>query len=144
MEVSAGFLLCLVAAACWGITEGLAKIVVRHMEPLVFTWGRCMLLAPVFLVTASADGLVLPPTGALWAGVIGIALAGPVLARYLYMKSLTLLPVSKAALINQLQPIWVALLAGLIFQSIPTLKECIGGVMIIAGCMLLVRRKSQR
>jgi len=143
MEVSRGFLICLAAALCWGLSEGMAKIAVRHMEPLVITWGRCLFLAPVFFLTASAspEGLVLPSSAPLWAGVLSIALVGPVLGRYSYMKALSLIPVSKAALINQLQPVWVAVMACLLLKTLPSVREFAGGLMIIAGCMILVRRR---
>jgi drug/metabolite transporter (DMT)-like permease len=72
--------------------------------------------------------------------VIGLAVSGPVIGRFLYMKSLSLMPVSKAALILQFQPIWVAVIAGVLIGTIPSPKEWFGGALIIAGCILLVRR----
>ena len=146
VEISRGFFYCLAGAACWGVTEGLGKVAVRHIEPLLFTWGRSVLLCPAFLAAALASptGMVLPHGAGTWAGVAGVALSGPVLARYLYMKSLSLIPVSKAALVNQTQPVGVALLAGLALGRVPAPKEWIGGSMIILGCMLLVKGKNKR
>ncbi len=143
VEISRGFVLCIVACILWGVTEGLAKVAVRHASPLFFTWGRTVLLAPAFYCTALASngGLVLPDSTHLWILVIALSLSGPVVARYLYMKCLTLLPVSRAALINQSQPIWVAVIAGVCLGVLPGPREWIGGGLIIAGCLLLVRRR---
>jgi drug/metabolite transporter (DMT)-like permease len=63
------------------------------------------------------------------------------MGRILYMKSLMYLPVSKVAVINQFQPVWVALLASIFLHTLPSLREWIGGILIITGCMLLVRKK---
>lgn len=144
VEISRGFVLCMVSCLLWGVTEGLAKVAVRHASPLVFTWGRTVLLAPVFCCAAIASdrGLVLPDSARLWILVIALSLSGPVVARYLYMKCLTLLPVSRAALINQSQPIWVAVIAGICLGVLPGVREWIGGGVIIAGCLLLVRQRN--
>jgi drug/metabolite transporter (DMT)-like permease len=56
------------------------------------------------------------------------------------MKSLSFMPVSKTALILQFQPIWVAVMAGILIDTIPSPKEWLGGGLIIGGCILLVRR----
>lgn len=145
VEISRGFILCLVAAFFWGITEGLAKVVVRNVTPLVFTWGRAVMLLPAFYLTAafSRDGVMLPKGAALWIGIVALSVIGPVMGRYLYMKSLTLIPVSKTALINQLQPVWVAVLAGILLKTLPSPREWIGGALIIMGCVLLVRKRGE-
>ena len=142
MEISKGFLFCLGGALLWGVTEGLAKVAVAYVQPLIFTWGRCLILLPIFFIAASIspEGVVLPMNGYLWAGLIGLALSGPVIGRFLYMKSLSFMPVSKTALILQFQPIWVAVMAGILIGTIPSPKEWFGGALIIAGCILLVRR----
>jgi len=142
VEISEGFILCMGAAVLWGITEGLAKVVVQSVEPVLFTWARSLMLIPLcaFSCALSTEGLLLPPDPGIWAGVIGLALVGPVLGRLLYMKSLRLIPVSKAALICQIQPVWVALFAGIMLGTLPSPKEWLGGALIIAGCVLLVRR----
>jgi len=141
VAISKGFVLCILAALCWGISEGLAKMALASVAPLVFAWGRCMILAPVFLAAAAAspEGVVLPGTPEVWWGVIGVALSGPVIARFCYLKSLTVLPVSKVALINQFQVVWVAVTAGILLRTLPTAREWAGCAMIIAGCLLLVK-----
>jgi drug/metabolite transporter (DMT)-like permease len=140
VALSRGFVLCLLGALFWGVSEGFAKVALRSIEPVVFTWGRSLILAPVFLAAAvaSPEGLVLPGTAELWIDIAALALCGPVLARYLYLRSLTVLPVSKVALINQSQPIWVAAVAGVLLGTVPGAREWAGGVLIIAGCLLLV------
>jgi drug/metabolite transporter (DMT)-like permease len=140
IEMSHGLFLCLVSALLWGVAEALAKKAVQHLEPFLFTWARSLLLIPVFWIvaTASDEGLVIPRTAEVWTGVIALSIAGPVLGRYLYLKSLTLIPVSKCALINQSQPVWVAVIACVVLGTLPGLREWIGGLVIMGGCVLLV------
>ncbi|MHC4944240.1 MAG: DMT family transporter, partial [Planctomycetota bacterium] len=140
IEMSHGLMLCLLSALFWGVAEALAKKAVQYLEPFLFTWARSLLLIPAFWIAAacSKEGLVMPQTPEIWTGVIGLSIAGPVLGRYLYLKSLTLIPVSKCALINQSQPVWVAALACLLLGTLPGLREWIGGLFIMGGCIILV------
>jgi len=142
IKLSDGLFLSLVSAVLWGTSEGLAKIVVRSVPPILFTWGRSVLLCPAYLIAAacSGDGVVIPAAPGVWLGVVCVAVSGPVLGRFFYMKSLSLIPVTKTALIMQLQPLWVALTAALALGNTPSLRECAGGVLIVAGCMVLVKK----
>ena len=75
-------------------------------------------------------------------GVVLIALAalvGPVLARTLYMYALRHIDVSRAALVNQTQPLFVALFSAIALSTLPTRREWVGGILIVAGCLMLVR-----
>ena len=72
VELSQGFFLCMLSALIWGVTEGLAKVAIRTVEPFVLTWARSVILVPAFLVAAalSPEGVVLPRTPDLWFTVI--------------------------------------------------------------------------
>lgn len=144
MEISKGFMLCMLSALFWGVTEGLAKVVVRSVGPLLFAFTRSWMLFLLFLPLAalSSDGICIPGNTETWIGLIALSLAGPVLGRLLYMKSLSLIPISKAALINQLQPVWVAVMAAIILGTWPSAKEWAGGALILVGCFFLVQRKN--
>jgi len=142
VNISLGFILCLVSATLWGVAESLAKVVVRTVPPVIFAMFRSLMLFFPFLFMAlmSEDCAVLPSTAVAWWGVIGLSISGPVIGRVLYMKSLALIPVSKAALINQFQPVWVGIIAGISLGVTPSLKEWLGGLLIISGCFLLIKR----
>ncbi|MFH2001513.1 MAG: DMT family transporter [Planctomycetota bacterium] len=146
VEISRGFVLCMISALFWGVTEGLAKVLVRTVGPLLFAWTRSWMLFICFLPLAalSGEGIRLPMGAHAWAALIGLSLVGPVLGRLLYMKSLSLIPVSKAALINQLQPVWVAVMAACFLGTWPSAEEWIGGGLILAGCFFLVQRHRAR
>jgi drug/metabolite transporter (DMT)-like permease len=64
-------------------------------------------------------------------------LAGPLLARYFLFSSLRHIDLSKAVIINQTQPLWVALIASAALGAVPPTSLIPGGVLIVAGCMLL-------
>ena len=142
-EISLGFFVALASAVLWGVSEATGKVVVREVTPLLFTWARALLLGPAFLVAAwrLEGGVTWPERTDHWVGIVALSLIGPVLGRYLYMKSLTLIPVSRAALVTQIQSVWVAVLAGLLLGVLPSMREWAGGILIIAGSVVLIRSR---
>jgi len=60
------------------------------------------------------------------------------LGRVHYLKALKLIHISKTALVNQAQPVWVAVLALIFLQTMPSEKEWVGGIAVIAGSTLLI------
>ena len=87
----------------------------------------------VLLVGTSFEGV-----GSVWWGILIIALAGPILTRPMYLYALKYLELSKVALINQSQPVFVAILAFLMLQQSPAPREVIGGLLVIGGCLLVI------
>jgi len=143
LSVSEGFFMIMASSLIWGILEGLAKIAVRYMDPYVFTWARSGVLTlglAVFCVVTGAR-IELPRSEGAVLGIIGLALSGPVLARYCYMQALARLPVSHVALISQTLPVMVAALALTFTGVLPTARELGGGSLIVLGCLMLVGRK---
>ncbi len=56
------------------------------------------------------------------------ALVGPFLARTLYMYALRHLAVSRAALISQSQPLFVAIYSSILLHALPSRREWMGGL----------------
>jgi drug/metabolite transporter (DMT)-like permease len=73
-----------------------------------------------------------------WPLIATTALVGPFLARTLFMYSLRHLPISKAAIINQSQPLFVALFSAILLHTLPSRREWTGGLLILGGALLLV------
>ena len=85
-----------------------------------------------------------------WAGVrrglpliATTAVVGPVFARTAYMYSLRRLAVSRVALIQQSQPVFVALFSAFLLHALPSRREWTGGLLIIAGCLFLVQWRAR-
>jgi drug/metabolite transporter (DMT)-like permease len=71
--------------------------------------------------------------------IAAAALAGPFVARTLYTYSIRHIRVSRAAIINQAQPLFVALFSLILLQTLPSRREWTGGLLIIGGALVLVR-----
>ncbi len=76
--------------------------------------------------------------GSVWWGILIIAFAGPILTRPIYLYALKFADLSKVALINQSQPVFVAILAFLMLQQSPAPREVVGGLFVIAGCLVVI------
>jgi drug/metabolite transporter (DMT)-like permease len=73
-----------------------------------------------------------------WPLITTTALVGPFLARTLFMHCLRHLDISRAALINQSQPLFVALYSAILLHTLPSRREWTGGLLILGGALLLV------
>ncbi len=146
---SAGFWMMVLSSTLFGFTEVLVKSRVHAIPPDVFAFARNGLVFLFFLVA----GLwrMFMREGPWWYGLAdweGIrrgmpliattALVGPFLARTLYMYSLKHLELSRTALINQSQPLFVALYSAILLHTLPSRREWTGGVLIVAGALMLV------
>lgn len=137
-EYSAGFWLVLVGSLFFGITEFVSKIAVRHVEPSILTYLRNALLAVSYWVVFFTTDLTFDGLDQVWIGVIGLGFFGPILSRMLYVMALQRLDLSKTAVISQSQPIWVILIALFFLNQLPTIREVVGGVFLLFGCVLMI------
>jgi drug/metabolite transporter (DMT)-like permease len=67
-----------------------------------------------------------------------------------YLFALKHLDLSKVAVIGQTQPVFVLLLAFLALDQLPTVRETVGGLLLLFGCFVMVvaryrpRRKNSK
>jgi drug/metabolite transporter (DMT)-like permease len=140
VDLTFGFWLIVISAICFGLGEVIAKVAVRRVDPLVLCFVRNLVVAVLFGALAASHGFIRGGLGGtLWA-VVGVALTGPVVARYLYVLALQRIDVSKAALINQSQPLFVAMGSLLFLGVVSGARDWLGGGLIIVGCVLLFVR----
>jgi len=146
IPLGSGFLLILASSLVWGLLEGLAKIAVRHTDPFIFTWGRSLVLTIGSLTAVLLTGGTFdrPQSTRVALCLVGLALAGPVFARWFYMEALKRLPVSNVALVSQCLPVFVAILVFVLYAALPTLQEMSGGFLIVIGCLMLVAYRNNR
>ena len=146
---SAGFWMMVLSSMLFGVTEVLIKTRVHAIHPDVFVFARNFLAFLLFLI----GGLwrMAMQEGDWWEGVLDVdgvmrglpliittALVGPFLARTLYMYCLRNLDISRAAMINQSQPLFVAIYSAILLHTLPSRREWTGGLLILAGALLLV------
>jgi drug/metabolite transporter (DMT)-like permease len=99
---------------------------------------RNVISSVLFLVAAAFVGVSFEGAGSVWWAIVIIALTGPILTRPIYLVALKHLEVSKVALINQSQPVFVAILALVTLSQTPAPREIMGGVFVIGGCILII------
>ena len=140
ISIERGFWIILIASIGFGVAEVLAKKAVTIVDPIVFAGVRNTLLGVAFLAVAGLrpSGIEVPSDPLMWLGIAGCAVSGPVIARVHFLKALQMIHVSKTVLINQSQPIWVALVAFTLLRQIPSEREWLGGALVLAGCVILI------
>ncbi len=140
IELSHGIALVLGASFLFGISEVIAKRIVRDVEPGLFALLRnTHILIFLIILTFMRGNYHYSQLGGYFYLAPLAGLLGPGLGRPLYLHALKYLELSKVATVNQIQPIPVAILAFFSLGMIPTLKEWIGGLVIISGCIIMIR-----
>jgi drug/metabolite transporter (DMT)-like permease len=145
-EYSLGFWVVLFSAICFGTAEFFAKIAVRYVDPLTISFIRNVVTSVLFWIAVPITGTSFVGAPSVWWGVVIIAFTGPILTRPLYLFALKNLEVSKVAVIQQSQPLFVAVLALVALSQTPAPREIVGGLFVIGGCLLIIlsRRKVGR
>ncbi len=142
-RISVWFWIMVASGVLFGLTEVSAKVALRYLAPEPLSFLRTLIVAVFFLILLLFKGIPLFNLGHRWWGVLAIALMGPTLARMFYLFALKYLDVSKAALVNQVQPVFVATIAFTFLRTIPTLRAWIGGILILTGCSLMIAGKDR-
>ena len=137
-EYSLAFWIVLFSAVCFGIAEFFAKIAVRYVDPLTISFLRNVITAIFFWIAVPIVGTSFEGAHSVWWALIILVFAGPVLVRPIYLYALKHLEVSKVALINQSQPIFVAILALVALSQTPAPREITGGLFVIGGCLFII------
>lgn len=138
VEYTTGFWLVLSGALLFGFAEFCSKQALKTIPPLLLTAIRNLVMCALYWVIFAAVSREFAGLGEVWPGVIALGILGPLLTRLLYLAGLKRMPLSRAAVISQSQPVFVLLLALLVFGQLPTFREMVGGILITAGCTLMV------
>lgn len=138
VSLSLWFWVMVVSAFFFGVTEVYAKLSVRSLAPVPLNLVRNGIIAIFFLVWTWFSEASIFNLGRLWPYIIALSLGGPVGSRLCFLFALKYIDVSKAVLVNQMQPLFVSAIAFTFIGTIPTLQEWIGGVLVLGGCVVLM------
>ncbi|MDH3892851.1 MAG: DMT family transporter [candidate division Zixibacteria bacterium] len=144
IEYTTGFWLALLGALLFGMTEFVSKIAVRHVPPVTLAYLRNLFMAPIYWLMFAATGASLEGLDRVWPGVLALGLVGPILGRMMYVLALRRMELSKVAVISQSQPVYVVLIALFVLGQLPSVRETVGGIFLVAGCILMVFACSRR
>lgn len=126
------------------ISTMVAKTALQHLEPVALIAGSrlvsCLsiLLYAVLFATVqlpSIDNLVVIAIGVFW---------GPFLGFILLYKALSLSEVSRVAALRTSYPLFVAFFSLLVFRTVPSLVQMLGGALIVLGILALIRGRRRQ
>lgn len=134
---SLGALAGLGAAFLFSLTQVIIKLYAGRVTPLMLNHWRLTLTFLILLIyTVSLQKLQAPTYPVLIFAFLGGVLGGTI-GVYFFYKALEIAEISKVNIIRTIDPFVVVAYSFLIFQEIPTLKQMIGGFLIVAGVVLL-------
>jgi drug/metabolite transporter (DMT)-like permease len=138
VEYSYGFWLVLFSSLFFGLTEFISKLGMRHVEPVILAYLRNIFLAVTYWIALLCYGFSFEGLDQVWLGVLALGFVGPILARMVYLYAIEKTELSKVAVISQSQPVFVMLLSFLALGTLPTFREVVGGLFLIAGCVVMI------
>ncbi len=129
-----GFLLTLASAAFTGITAVVAKLSVARLRPNVLVFYRVACAVPFtiawVLITGALD-LNVPVR--YWIVTCLGALLGPCLSFVFTFRAYRYWDLSRASMVQIIQPLIVMPLAYAFLARLPAMRELLGGMVILAG-----------
>jgi drug/metabolite transporter (DMT)-like permease len=136
--VVTGMILTLASAGLFSCTVILVKKTLPALPPLVLAFYRGMTLMVILNAYTLATGRYQPLEWGLLLPTAAGALFGPFLNILFYFHSLKHFDASKTSLVRASQPLFVLVNAAVFLQTVPSLKEIAGGLVIIGGLYILV------
>lgn len=132
--VGAGIILSLLGCCAFAIQMLMAKMVVDGIHPNILVFyrvgiGVCVIALWTFL-TGKADFDV---KTSYWLVTFLGAFLGPCISFLLTFHSYRFWDLSRSTIVRTIQPLFVLPLAYLILNKLPTKKELLGGLIILAG-----------
>ncbi len=142
MKFSKGVLYAVGAAALFGLSTPISKLLLGHMTPLLMAGllylgsGIGLLLLRVVTPQGKGEGEASLPRGQ-WPLLAASMLFGGVLGPMLLMFGLRVTPAASASLLINLEGVFTALLAWYVFHENFDRRIALGMVSIVSGSMLL-------
>ncbi len=136
-------LLLLFNALVFAISNLYAKIYVRSLNPVILSAGRVLVMTVFFAIAFAGDGrasLAKPADFWIYA-LIGSILS--VAGFIFFYKSFSLIEASKAQLARTPEPLFTLIFSFLLLGLLPAVNQIIGGFLIVAGVIVLVRAKAR-
>ncbi len=133
-----GVIMVLTLSLTFSAWQFLTKVYIKRINPIAMNHIRLMFTFVVFAVYVLVTReLEIPPLNIIGLIAIG-SIAGGVIGFILAYKAMEITDLSKISTIQSLEPFVVMLYSFAILGSIPTGYQLFGGIVIVAGTLLLV------
>jgi len=147
VELSRAVALVSFAAVLFGAAEVLIKSQIRWINYRTFIFYRGIFMTLIFIAAGLiSDSFIWVDDLGLWPILIAAGFFLPYLGRLGYINAMKYVNLSRASIIVQSQPFFAAVTALVILGTFPSLKETAGGILIVAGVILikLLERRHHR
>lgn len=115
-----------------------AKRNIAAVPPLVLSIARTVIMVLGLGLIALVTGRLAWPDLAAWLWIIGGAFFGPFLSYFLFYKSLLYLDLTKGVVFRAMQPLFVAVYSYVLFDTLITRQQFVGGLAMIVGVILML------
>ncbi len=133
-----GVILVLILSLTFSTWQFLTKIYIKHINPIVMNHIRITVTFIILLIYVGLTRNIEVPSMNIL-GIIALgSIAGGIIGFILAYKAMELTDLSKISTIQSLEPFVVMLYAYVILGGIPTGYQLLGGLVIVAGVLLLV------
>ena len=131
-------LLTLISNFFLALSTLVAKKSLGGVSPLTLSIVRAILMTTMLGVAGLAAGQLAWPSLTAWLWIIGGAFFGPFLSYFLFYKSLPYLDMSKGAVVRATQPLFVAGYSLILFGTVISAQQFVGGLVMIAGVAVML------
>lgn len=116
----------------------IAKQYIQAVPSVVLSTARTLIMTIMLGGISLTAGELAWPTPITWVWVIGGAFLGPFISYIFFYRSLIHLELSKAEVIRASSPLFVAIYGLLLFGTIMTFQQFIGGFILLGGIVLML------
>lgn len=133
-----GCALGLSGAAVYSLYIVAGNRILKNISPLVSTTHICVSASLVFLLAGLSSGelsLAFSPAG--WLSILGIAIFATLFAILSFFAGLSRIGATNASIISTVEPVLTVILSALLLGERITLVQTLGGMLILAGILIL-------
>ena len=131
------FALALVENFLMAVATIAAKSAVKYVSPTVLVGYRGVLISLLILIYALVSGQWQSVSWSTWWVIAVGALGGPFLGHTMYYAALARIDAGKVAVLAAIQPVFVTLYTALVFGTVPTARQAVGGILTVAGVLVV-------
>jgi drug/metabolite transporter (DMT)-like permease len=139
-----GSLLVLSSAFMYALHAAIAKRYGGQIEFLDFFFFRLLFTTGVLLLFAVGRRALVWPSGQAWPLLVLVGTVDIVISRTLYYVVLRRLRMSIHSIVLTLSPVATVLWSVLLFDTLPSLQEFLGGAAVILGVLIVTIRQQTR
>jgi len=138
----AGSLLVLTSSFLYSLHTAVVKRYRGDMDFVEFFVWRLLTTFAILLAAAAGRGILVWPDARTWLVLLLVGTVDIVFSRSMYYAAVNRLDVSLLSLILTLSPVVAILWSLVLFQASPAPRELLGGAAVLAGVVLVTRRRN--